>query len=164
MKYALLALALLAGCAAPVPQQRTGFRDANALIGATSRFDEDRFRGAWVVRGSFGADAPAQVAMVDTTAGPALQFCTATGDCKDLWRATATGQGRYTLRHGDGAMRDLWVLWVDEGFRTAVVGNPAGDFGWVLDRHPTGGADRINAAREILDFNGYDISQLRMRK
>jgi apolipoprotein D and lipocalin family protein len=61
-----------------------------------------------------------------------------------------------------GEMRAFWVLWVDEGFRTAVLGNPDGTFGWIVDRSTRGGADRIRAAREILDFNGYNVSQLRM--
>ena len=58
--------------------------------------------------------------------------------------------------------RQFWVLWVDEGFRTAVLGNPDGTFGWIVDRSTTGGADRIKAAREILDFNGYDTGRLRV--
>lgn len=116
------------------------------------------------MRGSFEAEAPATVAFVDSTGGPAFQLCDEAGTCEGLWLATPTGQGRFALTRPDGSARDLWVLWVDEGFRTAVIGNPAGDFGWILDRAPKGGADRIKAAQEILDFNGYDISQLRMRK
>ena len=116
-----------------------------------------------MVRDSFG-DGVAQVALVETTKGPAFQLCAQTG-CPDggtLWLAQQQGQGRYALSLADGTTRALWVLWVDEGFRTAVVGNPAGDFGWILDRSATGGADRIAAAREILDFNGYDTGQLGM--
>ena len=64
----------------------------------------------------------------------------------------------------DGVDRRLWVLWVDEGFRTAVIGNPEGTFAWIIDRSQKGGADRITAAREILDFNGYDVSQLKVKK
>ncbi|MFT6089394.1 lipocalin family protein [Sulfitobacter sp.] len=164
MKRALLALILLAGCGAQVPSLTEGYRDQSALIGSTSRYDAARFKGAWVMRGSFDADAPATVAFVDSTGGPAFQFCDGAGICDGVWLATSTGQGRYALTRPDGGTREFWVLWVDEGFRTAVVGNPAGDFGWILDRKPTGGADRITAAQEILDFNGYDISQLRMRK
>jgi apolipoprotein D and lipocalin family protein len=164
VKRALLALILLAGCAAPVPEVRQGYRDPAALIGSTSRYDTTRFKGTWVMRGSFGADAPATVALVQSTGGPAFQFCDGGGTCDGLWLAKPTGQGRFALTRPDGSTRDLWVLWVDEGFRTAVIGNPAGDFGWILDRKPKGGADRIKAAQEILDFNGYDINQLRMRK
>jgi apolipoprotein D and lipocalin family protein len=164
VKRALLALLLLAGCGAQGPALNEGYRDPSALIGSTSRYDAARFKGAWVVRGSFEAAAPATVSFVDSTGGPAFQVCDDGGSCDALWLATSTGQGRYALARPNGETQSLWVLWVDEGFRTAVVGNPAGDFGWILDRKPTGGADRIKAAQEILDFNGYDISQLRMRK
>ena len=167
MKRALLALALalLAGCGARSPDTAQGLRDSKALIGATSRYDAARFKGPWLVRDSFG-DGVAQVALVETTKGPAFQLCTQVG-CGDggtLWLAQQQGQGRYVLSRPDGSTRTLWVLWVDEGFRTAVVGNPVGDFGWILDRSASGGADRIAAAREILDFNGYDTDQLRIRQ
>ena len=156
----------LAACnrSAPPPAQ-TGFRNAEALIGATSRYDAARFKGPWLVRDSFG-DGVAQVALVETTQGPAFQLCSqiGCGDGGTLWLAQQQGQGRYALSRPDGSTRTLWVLWVDEGFRTAVVGNPAGDFGWILDRSASGGADRIAAAREILDFNGYDTDQLRIRQ
>lgn len=164
MKRALIALLLLAGCTAPVADPVAGFRDPDALIGATSRYDATRFAGPWIVRGGFGADLPARVALVDSTGGTAFQLCGAGGECQPLWLAQSVGQGRYAMQRADGTTRDLWVLWVDEGFRTAVVGNPAGDFGWILDRKATGGADRITAAQEIFDFNGYDLGQLRMRK
>jgi apolipoprotein D and lipocalin family protein len=52
------------------------------------------------------------------------------------------------------------VLWVDEGYRTAVVGAPNGRVGWILNRDPDIPEDRLIAAREVLDFNGYDVSQL----
>ena len=55
------------------------------------------------------------------------------------------------------------MVWVDEGYRTAAIGTPDGSFGWVLDRAASGGGDRITAAREILEFNGYDEGALRMR-
>ena len=74
------------------------------------------------------------------------------------------GKGRYSVKMPNGQNREFWVLWVDEGFRTAVLGNKQGDFGWIVDRSTTGGADRIKAAREILDFNGYNVSLLRTVK
>jgi apolipoprotein D and lipocalin family protein len=48
-----------------------------------------------------------------------------------------------------------WVLWVDEGYRTAVVGQPNGRAGWVLNREPGDPAGPLDRAREVLDFNGY---------
>ena len=55
---------------------------------------------------------------------------------------------------------DYWVLWVDEGYRTAVVGAPNGRSGWILNRDPVIPADRLQAARDVLAFNGYDLSRL----
>jgi apolipoprotein D and lipocalin family protein len=49
---------------------------------------------------------------------------------------------------------------VDEGYRTAVVGAPNGKSGWILNRDPQIPVDRLNAAREVLDFNGYDLDRL----
>ena len=96
MKRALLALALalLAGCGAQAPDTAQGLRDSKALIGATSRYDAARFKGPWLVRDSFG-DGVAQVALVETTKGPAFQLCTQVG-CGDggtLWLAQQQGQG-----------------------------------------------------------------------
>ena len=41
------------------------------------------------------------------------------------------------------------------------MSNDDGSGAAILDRATTGGADRIAAAREILDFNGWDTGQLR---
>ncbi len=94
--------------------------------------------------------------------------CDRGGVCGEVARGSAAdgalGKGQFSVTMPGGETRDFWVLWVDEGFRTAVLGNPTGDFGWIVDRSTTGGADRITAAREILDFNGYDVSQLRVTK
>ncbi len=60
--------------------------------------------------------------------------------------------------HGGG--QTLVVMWVDDGFRTAAVGDAAGTWAAVIDRARPGGADRVEAAREILDFNGWDVSQI----
>lgn len=53
-----------------------------------------------------------------------------------------------------------WVLWVDDDFRTAVIGTPTGAFGWIMDRPGAVSGDRTRAAREILEFSGYDLGRL----
>ena len=58
----------------------------------------------------------------------------------------------------------LVVMWVDEGFRTAVLGTPSGNVGYVLDRKPKPSPDRYKAATEILTFYGWDISRLQRTK
>lgn len=168
----LVLLGALAACnrSEPPPVQ-TGFRNAEALIGATSRYDAARFGGDWQVRAAFPNDANLR-AVTFAPQGPTLiehrQSCDAAGICtdrRDLWALSEEGPARYTMRAAvGGAERAFWVLWVDEGFRTAVVGSPEGGYGWILDRQATGGEDRITAAQEILDFNGYDLSTLQMRR
>ena len=170
--FAVLLLAALAACGnAPPPQTEVGYRNSDALIGATSRYDAARFAGEWQVRAAYSGDSNLR-AVTFAPQGPTFiehrRSCDAAGVCadrRDLWAATEQGPGRYALRAAaGGAERALWVLWVDEGFRTAVIGTPDGRYGWILDRNATGGGDRIAAAREILDFNGYDLTALQMRQ
>ena len=57
---------------------------------------------------------------------------------------------------------DYWVLWVDDDYRTAVVGVPSGRAGWILSRTPDLPEDRLEAARDVLAFNGYSLDDLKM--
>ncbi|CAN1572754.1 hypothetical protein MCELHM10_03386 [Paracoccaceae bacterium] len=71
-------------------------------------------------------------------------------------RTTPNGPGRLAV----SGQEDWWILWVDSGYRTLAIGTPSGGFGFVLDR----GAippDRLTAAREVFDFNGYTTADLR---
>lgn len=166
----LLALALLGlgACGAPAPKvtELQGYRDRSALIGVTSRYDAARFDGLWYVRAQFDPAAP-QLSFRLTPGAMRLgaPACDAAGVCSEVAQDLAlrrTGRGQFSVTMPSGERRAFWVLWVDEGFRTAVLGNPDGTFGWIVDRSRTGGGDRIAAAREILDFNGYDVGQLRV--
>jgi len=161
----------LGACAVtpPTPDAGPSYRDRDALIGVTSRFDAKRFEGLWYVRAGFDpALGRMAFRITDTPKGAVMRLgvfvCDETGKCGDYAEDLAVkrlGKGRFSVVMPDGQTREFWVLWVDEGFRTAVLGNKAGNFGWIVDRSTTGGADRIKAAREILDFNGYDVGQLR---
>lgn len=178
MKALLAGVVVLAlgACVAPpspiaVPAGPS-YRDQNALIGVTSRYDARKFKGVWYVRAGFDP-ALGRLAfnMLDGPAGRVMRLgvfvCDPAGVCGDFAEdlpVTRLGKGQFRVTLPDGKTRDFWVLWVDEGFRTAVLGNKAGDFGWIVDRSTKGGADRIAAAREILDFNGYDVSKLRTVK
>lgn len=59
-------------------------------------------------------------------------------------------------RFGVDGMADWWVLWVDGDYRTLVIGTPSGEFGFVLNRDDHMPADRLQAVRDIMRFNGYD--------
>jgi apolipoprotein D and lipocalin family protein len=54
-----------------------------------------------------------------------------------------------------------WVLWADVGYRTLAIGTPSGRFGFILNRGGDLPADRMRAAREVLEWNGYGIGRLR---
>ena len=60
-----------------------------------------------------------------------------------------------------GGDQTLVVMWVDEGFRTAAVGDADGRWAAIIDRGGRASADRTRAAMEILDFNGWDTAKLR---
>ncbi len=72
-------------------------------------------------------------------------------------RLTPSGPGRFTLP-GSG---DWWVIWVDSGYRTLAVATPDGSWGLVLNRDGALPEDRLRAAAEIFDFNGYRAEALR---
>ncbi len=55
---------------------------------------------------------------------------------------------------------DYWILYLDEDYQTAVVGNPSGSSGWILSRNPTATDSQLERALLALEQNGYDISRL----
>ena len=55
---------------------------------------------------------------------------------------------------------DYWILDIDEGYRTVVVGNPDGTAGWVLAREPQIGEARLQRGYDVLRRAGYDLSRI----
>lgn len=150
----LLALALMACAKAPEPQ--ISYRDPAQGIASKAIFDPQRFAGAWFVVAQMGSPdcAPLRVdyaidgaQVAEQRSCPTARFAPEQGALEPLGR----------LRFDNGIR---WVLWADEGYRTAVLGAPDGRFGWILNRTAQIPADRMRAAREIMDFNGYDLSRL----
>jgi len=174
---AIAALLLLAACAKPLPNEEVGglfevYRDTTVPIGSKAVFDPARYLGTWyeVARYPVPFEAgcvkvTAEYAMQDDGNISVLNTCrNPDGTVKSTIRGTATivGPGRLKVSFPSvpiGAS-DYWILWIDEGYRTAVVGAPNGRSGWILHRDPKIPADRLNAAREVFDFNGYDVSKL----
>jgi apolipoprotein D and lipocalin family protein len=157
----LLGLLALAACVGPATGP-VGFRDPEAPIWSAAAFAPSRVAGDWQEVARFAADE-------DGCRSGGLRFepvasgLRITGSLCLQGKATRieteagiAGPGRLSPR----GQEDWWVLWVDEGYRTLAIGTPSGRFGFVLDRGP-GAADRIAAAREVLDFNGYDTRYLR---
>ncbi len=58
------------------------------------------------------------------------------------------------------AKGDYWVLYVDEAYQLAVVGEPKGRTGWILARSPEIAQASYDRALTVLAENGYDTSRL----
>ncbi|QXT40417.1 lipocalin family protein [Gymnodinialimonas ceratoperidinii] len=168
--YGLLpALFAIASCGAVIGPS---YRDDSVTIASSASFDASRYVGRWyeVARypNPFQADCPGAIADYALTETPGVLSVTntcldAAGRAVDTISGTATdeGLGRLSVRlEGVPVAAPYWVLWVDEGYRTAVVGAPNGRVGWILNREPEIPSDRLAAAREVLDFNGYDLAPL----
>ena len=159
LRRALLILPLLAACAAPPSEP--SLRDEGASISSNAGFDAARFADVWHVVATYGAEARCgPLAETWVVTGPGSYRVTGTGCGPNGARAFATearisGPGRIT-RAGLAGPEELWVLWVDADYRIAVIGTPSGRFARVLSRSPGARGDLMQAARDVLRFNGYD--------
>lgn len=169
----LLCVLALAGCAT---QDSAGlfsvYRDTATPIASKALFDPARYVGVWYEVARY--PVPFQSGCVGVTAEyglrddgllSVLNICrNAAGDETGRIMGTAeiVGPGRLKVRFPSVPFvaADYWVLWTDEDYRTAVVGAPNGRSGWILNRTPDIRQDRLDAARDILEFNGYDLTRL----
>ncbi|MCX8508355.1 MAG: lipocalin family protein, partial [Rhodobacteraceae bacterium] len=131
---------------------------------SSTAFDPARFQGDWQVVAAYGLDAACgalQENWLVAEAGFAIRgtACTAAGKRGFVTQGSVSGPGR-VLRDGPAGPVEQWILWVDADYRVAAVGTPSGAFGHILARPGMARTDLMKAAREIMDFNGYDISRL----
>lgn len=162
-------LALLAACA-PAPKGGP-YRSAGTPMYSNAVLQTDRLAGRWLQVADFApADAAAcQAGGVTVTPEGALTLAVQADLCLGGQKrafsgvADVSGPGRIMLQGADptGIGAEWWILWVDDGYRTMVIGTPSGAFGMILDRQAQVPPDRMRAAREILAWNGYDLARLR---
>ncbi|WGW02938.1 lipocalin/fatty acid-binding family protein [Tropicibacter oceani] len=143
---ALWGLVLLAGCAAkaPLPEVPVPLRNPTVQVASQADATLDRLQGDWIVLQGAGMPAGSRLRIDGQGVqvnGTRLSF-------------VPEGYGRFRL--GEQA---VWVHWLDADNRTAALGDPAGGRVWIMDR---GGkpAERLAAAREILEWYGYDLSRM----
>ncbi len=164
MRAVTLLPILLLGCAAP---QAGGFRSVDRNIYSTAVVEPQRLSGRWVQVADFAPPGAAACAAggLAVSEGLQMQADLCLGGTRRSFRGPAeiTGPGRLKLVGADpeGIGAEWWVLWVDADYRTVVVGTPDGRFGFILNRDGALPPDRLAAAREILEWNGYDVARLR---
>ncbi|SMR71444.1 apolipoprotein D and lipocalin family protein [Aliiroseovarius halocynthiae] len=141
-------------------------RDTSRRLSSTTRFDAARFAGQWVIRGEFVH--PGQPPLYGTVAiehgakGITGISISSGASGRERYDARMDRAGRITVGKQPFATQ-YWVLWVDADYRTAAIGTPSGSFGWIIDRNRKGGDDRIKAAADVMIFNGYAKSRLKLR-
>lgn len=168
---ALVLAMLLSGCAV-VDTVVPVYRDTDVPIASKAVFEPERYLGLWYEVARFPVffeqgcvGVTAEYGLRDDGQLSVLNICR-NPDGSERSRIAGTaeivGPGRLRVRFPSvpfGAA-DYWVLWTDEDYRTAVVGAPNGRAGWILNRTSDIRPDRLRAARDVLEFNGYDIRQL----
>lgn len=164
----LCILLLLGGCGASGV-----YRDTSVPISSAAAFDPERYAGLWYEIARFPVSFQAGCMGVTAEYAPLDDGrLSVVNTCRDgaldgpLRRidgdARVTGPGRLSVGFDTVPLirAPYWVLWVDEAYRTAVVGVPSGRAGWILNRTPEIPEDRLNAALEVFEFNGYDVDRL----
>ena len=174
MMRALPLILLLGACAntTPVSPFLQSYRDAGVPIASKADLDPARLAGRWYEIASYPVPFARDCAGATADYAPrpdgtiALRNTCLGADGTVLRAidgiARPTGPGRLRVRlDGVPFGAPLWILWTDADYRVAVMGQPDGRAGWILARERALRPDLKRAAREVLDFNGYDLSRLR---
>lgn len=159
-------LLLLAACAAP-PARIDGFRSQGPIY-SNAVLDLTTITGEWTQVGAFASDGRScRPGGADITRGASglmvsARLCLNGSETGYRGPLAITGPGRLTPTAKAPAPlnREWWVLWADVDLRTLVIGTPDGSFGFILNRRGPISPDRLAAARDILDWNGYDVARL----
>lgn len=162
-RLTLLLALLLAACVKAAPERTAAFRPAAAPIWSAAAFDAARIEGGWQQVAAFSSgETPgcrpggAEVRRGAAGLEIAARLCLDGREVRASGPLRMVGPGRMAVP----GMADWWVIWVDSGYRTLAVGTPDGSFGFVLDRGRIG-PDRMAAAGEVFDFNGYSRARLK---
>lgn len=149
----------------------SSYRDRDVAMTSMAIFDAEKYAGLWYEIARFPvsfqegcSNTQADYMPLSADVLKVTNSCFRDGSLSVIeGKATVAGPGRLKVRLGRMPFAaDYWVLWVDADYQTAVVGVPSGRAGWILNRTPQISADRLEAARAVLQFNGYDVSQLQM--
>lgn len=158
-RLTLLVLLFLQACSRPEPVEPAGFRAEGAPIYSSAVLQGDRLAGRWVQVATFarGGQPDCAPGSADIKAGQVRwALCLPDGTQSGASGFRSDVPGRFAVAE----MEAWWVLWADADYRTLVIGTPSGRFGFVLNRVAALPADRRQAVRDILRFNGYRAEDL----
>jgi apolipoprotein D and lipocalin family protein len=159
-----LALVLTLAACAPERASAPGFRDTAVPMFSNAVFDPARLPGQWVQAAAFsdaGAGCTRGGAGIEPGGATTLRLCLDGRVVAAQGRLVPVGPGRFALQGDAGPLAQTWwVVWVDTDYRTLAIGTPSGDWGFILNRGGPLPDDRLRAAAEIFDFNGYDTARL----
>ncbi|WP_226340991.1 lipocalin family protein [Gemmobacter serpentinus] len=171
LKLATLALLALTACGAPKPEIRQAYRNQGQPIYSNAVLDPARLQGDWHQVASFAASPggckPGGVRIgAPQGASIPLQADLCLGGARQRFagQAALPVPGRLIPETAtpQGITQPWWIIWADVDLRTLVIGTPTGEMGFILERSGRLPADRLTAAREILDWNGYDLGRLQL--
>lgn len=147
----------------------TSYRDNSVPLVAQGDFNPEKYLGLWYEIARFpvffekGCTATtARYGPVDAETVSVLNKChkgTPDGSVEQIeGEAYIVGPGQlevsfYNIPFLRG---DYIVLWVDDTYRTAVVGTRSGKAGWILARTPEISSERREKAEAVLKSNGYN--------
>lgn len=128
---------------------------------STADLPPSRLIGRWQQEAGFGASCAtsqfegAEFTVQNGAVQVAYHLCI-NGRIQQGQGPLAGRQGRYDLPQ---LPMPIWVLWIDADNRSMVLGTPNGRLGLILSKDAIP-RDRLQAAREILAWNGYDLAKM----
>jgi apolipoprotein D and lipocalin family protein len=155
LTLALAALALVA-CVQKAPEAPgANYRPKGGQVYSSAAFDPSRLTGRWQQVAAFGPKGGCKPGGAEFKADgmASYRLCLGGRDAKGAGPLRPLGPGRLAV-----AGQEWFILWVDGDYRTLAVGTPSGAFGFILNRGGAISADRMTAAREILEWNGYAMA------
>ena len=167
-RYSLLLALMLAACG-----MNGNYRDTSIPMQSVERVEIARYLGLWFEiarfpnrfeKGCTGVTADynlrddGRISVTNTCYQGALDG--AEEVAQGSARVVAPGQLKVKFVEWLPFEGNYWVIGLDPDYAWAVVGEPAGDFGWILSRTPQLGGEDLAEALAVFERYGYDTTRL----
>ncbi|MEM9228263.1 MAG: lipocalin family protein [Pseudomonadota bacterium] len=149
------------------------YRDTSITMESVSQLETERYLGLWYEIARFPnffeegcAGVTAEYALRPDGRINVLNTCREGSvdgiedQAEGVARVVAPGQLKVKFVEWLPFEGDYWVIGLTEDYTVSVVGEPEGDFGWILARTSALGSAQRDEALAVLERFGYDTSQL----